>query len=277
MARLEMHFNGTFALKREEVSRILKAASEEKALDDTLQGLMDRTNLGNAKVGKIKGWAERGGLVKGKHLTPEGELVYKLDPYLESDITNWLMHFYLSFGSKGLQKPPDKVADWGGWSYFVYSFLPQYKAFTVADLVHSTTIFEEKSDVISSRFSFILRAYTEPQALASCNFLTKQGNKQDEVYYAYNTNLPNSYLIGYFLAKLWQRDFGDTSSVCTDDIIGQKMGLAPVLGIDTSMLQNCLNHMESLAIIEQRRAVSPAQIIRRWDDPITLLEKAYAY
>ncbi|MBF2068022.1 MAG: DUF4007 family protein [Calothrix sp. C42_A2020_038] len=273
MARLEMHFNGTFAFKREEVSRILKAASEEKALDDTLESLMERTNLGNAKVGKIKSWAERGGLVKGKYLTPEGKLVCKLDPYLESNITCWIIHFYLSFGSKGLQKPPNIPDDWGGWPYFIYTFLPQYKVFTATDLLNcGSAIFEEKSDVISQRFSFILRAYTEPYALASCGFLTKQGDE----YYAYNTNLENCYLVGYFLAKLWERDFGATTSVLTDDILNQKMGLAPVLGIDASTLQSCLNQMEILAIIEQRRAVSPAQIIRRWDDPMTLLEKAYA-
>lgn len=272
MARLEMHFNGTFALKREEVSRILKAASEEKALDDTLENLMDRTNLGNAKVGKIKGWTERSGLVKGKHLTPEGEIVWQLDPHLKLYITCLLMHFYLSFGSKGLQKPPNEPSDWGGWSYFVYSFLPQNKVFKATDLLNSGgAIFEEKSDVISQRFSFILRAYTEPYALGSCGFLTKQ----DDEYYAYNTNLENYYLIGYFLAKLWERDFGATTSVLTDDILNQKMGLVPVLGVDTSTLQSYLNQMEILGIIEQRRAVSPAQIIRRWDDPMTLLEKAY--
>ncbi|GJD20077.1 hypothetical protein RIVM261_050330 [Rivularia sp. IAM M-261] len=273
MARLEMHFNGTFALKREEVSRILKAASEEKALDDTLKDLADRTSLGGPKVGKIKSWAERSGLVKGKHLTSEGELVWKLDPYLELYITYWLMHFYLSFGSKGLQKPPNQTYDWGGWSYFVYSFLPQNKVFTATDLLNSGgAIFEEKSDVISQRFSFILRAYTESQALASCGFLTKQGEK----YYAYNNNLDNYYLIGYFLAKLWERDFGATTSVLTHDILNQKMGLAPVLGVDASTLQRYLNEMGTLEIIEHRRTVSPAQIIRRWDDPMTLLEKAYA-
>lgn len=273
MARLEMHFNGTFALKREEVSRILQAASEKKALDDTLENLMARTSLGNAKVGKIKSWAERGGLVKGKHLTPEGELVCKLDPYLEIYVTCWLMHFYLSFGSKGLQKPPNTPADWGGWSYFVYSFLPQYKVFTATDLHDcSSAIFEEKSKVISERFAFILRAYTDSQGLASSGFLTKYS----EQYYAYNTNLENYYLIGYFFAKLWERDFGATTSVLMDDILNQQMGLAPVLGVDASTLQSCLNQMETLAIIEQRRAVSPAQIIRRWNDPMTLLEKAYA-
>lgn len=268
-----MHFNGTFALKREEVSRILKAASEEKALDDTLENLMDRTNLGNAKVGKIKSWAERGGLVKGKHLTPEGELVWQLDPHLKLYITCLLMHFYLSFGSKGLQKPPNETYDWGGWSYFVYSFLPQNKVFTATDLLNSgSAIFEEKSKVISERFGFILRAYTEPYGLASSGFLTKQGDE----YYAYNTHLENYYLIGYFLAKLWERDFGATTSVLTDDILNQKMGLAPVLGVDTSTLQSYLNQMEILGIIEQRRAVSPAQIISRWNDPMTLLEEAYA-
>lgn len=269
-----MHFNGTFALKREEITRILKAAIEEKGLDDTLESLMERTNLGNAKVGKIKSWATRAGLVKGKRATPEGELVWRVDQYLASDISQWLMHFYLSFGEKGLAKVPSTPAEWGGWSYFVYTFLPQYSVFGEEDLRNSSSsIFDEKSEIIFQRLSFILRAYTESQALGSCGFLTQR----DKQYYAGNPNLPNCYLIGYFLAKLWERDFGNTTSVLTDDILVQTMGLAAVLGIDTSTLQNYFNQMETLAIIEQRRAVSPAQIIRRWDDPMTLLEKAYAY
>jgi hypothetical protein len=42
-----------------------------------------------------------------------------------------------------------------------------------------------------------------------------------------------------------------------------------------AVLQDQLNILETYNIIEQRRAVPPFQIIPRWDDPLTLLEKAY--
>ncbi len=273
MAKLQLHFNGNFPLKKEEISRILQAASEQKGLNDDLQGLMDRTSLGNAKVGRIKSWAIRAGLIKDNRPSPKGEIVWRLDPYLESNITDWLLHFYLSFGDKGLEQPPDNPADWGGWSYFVYSFLPQHSIFTGDKLLDcSASVFEEERKIIATRMKFVLRAYTESQALASCKFLTLEKDQ----YFAGNAHLPNPFLIGYFLAKLWERDFGDTTSVLTDDILEQKMGLAPILGIETETLQQCLNQLETLALIEQRRTVSPAQIIRRWHDPLTLLEKAYA-
>jgi len=53
------------------------------------------------------------------------------------------------------------------------------------------------------------------------------------------------------------------------------MGLTPVLGLEPDTTQEQLDKLESLALIEQRRSVPPFQIVRRWDDPLELLEKAY--
>lgn len=272
MVKIQLHFNGSFALKKEEIRKIIGAAAEAKGLNDSLPNLMDRTSLGNAKVGRMKSWAIRAGLVKNNHLTPEGKIVWNLDPYLQSTTTEWLMHFYLCSGDKGLQQPPNEPADWGGWSYFVYNFLPQHRLFTIEDFQQSCSlVFEEESKVIEQRIRYILRAYTDQDALINCQFITLKNHK----YTSGNANLPSPYLIGYFLAKLWQRD-GNTTSVLTDDIFQQKMGLSYILGKESETFQECLNQLETLAIIEQRRTVSPAQIIRRWDDPLTLLEKAYA-
>lgn len=223
----------------------------------------------------MRSWAVRAGLITNKRLSRVGEIVWRLDPQLDTNVTNWLMHFYLSFGDKGLKQPPDNLADWGGWSYFVYTFLPQYSTFTIDALIqHSASIFEEEiSNNLTKNFKIMLRAYTEPDALASCKFI--QALEEDK-FIAGNANIPNPYTLGYLLAKLWERDFGDTTSVLTDDILQQRMGLAPVLGIDSESLQKHLDALEAFAIIEQRRTVSPAQIIRRWDNPLSLLEKAYA-
>jgi hypothetical protein len=274
MSNLQLHFNGNFPFKKIEIRRILQAATEEKGLNDSLENLMARTSLGNAKVGRIKSWATRAGLIQNHRPTPEGEMIWRIDPDLESDITDWLMHFYLSFGDKGLQKLADSPAAWGGWPYLVYVFLPEHPTFTATEFIEQAdSVFKEDYQVIARRVKFIFRAYTEPQALAACKFLVLE-NSQYRVGYS---RLPNSYLLGYFLAKLWERDFQSEGSVLTESILNQKMGLAPVLGINPETLQGELNSLEAYGIIEQRRAVPPFQIIPRWDNPLVLLEKAYEY
>ncbi|MCF4967141.1 DUF4007 family protein [Nostoc sp. CMAA1605] len=281
MPKLQLSFHGTFALKKEDLLKILQVCIEEKGLNDTKERLMERTGLGNQKVTPMKSWAVRTGLVSNNHLSPEGKVVLDKDIYLESLITDWLMHFYLSFGDKGLAKPPNDPSEWGGWSYLVYNFLPKHRIFTFDDLVqHSATIFgQETEEKLIKNFTMVLKVYALPlnkkeeSPLKGCKFITLE----DEKFIIGNAALPNPYLIAYFLAKLWKRDFGNATSVLTSEILEQKMGLAPILGVEKEVLQEQLNQLETLALIEQRRTVSPSQVIRRWDDPIDLLEKAYGY
>jgi len=130
---------------------------------------------------------------------------------------------------------------------------------------------QEATKSLIKNFKFVLRAYTEEQALANCKFLTQE----DDQYVAGQANLPNPYLMGYLLAKLWERDRQNDKSALTESILNHPMGLAPVLGISAAATQEQLNTLESYGITEQRRAVPPFQIIPRWDSPLTLLEKAY--
>ncbi|WP_017302750.1 hypothetical protein [Spirulina subsalsa] len=273
MAEHQLGFFGTFSLKKEELRRILDVAAEDSGLEGSTQDLMAKTNLGNAKVGRVKAWATRTGFLDGKTLSSAGRLIHQRDPYLESPLTDWFMHFYLSFGDQGIKPPPQTPEDWGGWCYFVFSFLPQYPQFTLEELRnHYIKIFEQKGAAASKKVDFIVKAYTEPDALVSCQFLTQKSHQ----YSKGNSLLPNPYLIGYFLAQLWQRDFSREGSVLTESILTQYMGLAPILGITPEALQTQLNTLEAYGLIEQRRTVPPYQIIARWSDPLTLLEKAYA-
>lgn len=276
MPELQLSFHTTFALKKEDILRILKVASEEKGLKDTAQSLIEKTGLGNKKLGPMKSWSIRSGLVDrntGK-LTPEGAIILAQDPYLESPISDWLMHFHLSFGDKGLVSPPTALADWGGWSWFVYAFLPQHKTFTRQELEgYAGSVFTKATKNLAKDLNILLRAYIEPHALSGCGFVKSFEKDQ---FIAGQANQPNDYLVAYFLAQLWQRDFGDTNSVQTREILQQSMGLEEVLGIATETLQTILDRLETLALIEQNRAVSPAEIVRRWHNPLDLLEKAYA-
>lgn len=274
MSKLQLSFHGTFALKKEDLLKILHVATNAKGLNDSRDGLMDRTGLGNEKVLRIKSWALRSGLITDTTFSPEGKIVWKHDPQLQSLSTDWLMHFHLSLGDKGLQSTPSNPADWGGWTYLIYDFLPKNRAFTTENLVYeASTVFDDGEKLITKNLRYALRAYLESDALAACEILTSPSKDK---FLCGNPRLPNSNMIGYFLAKLWQRDFGNPTSVNTDDILNHPMGLAKVLSIDSETCQSQLNALEAKGIIEQRRTVSPFQVIRRWDSPLELLEESYA-
>ncbi|MBR8827709.1 MAG: DUF4007 family protein [Gomphosphaeria aponina SAG 52.96 = DSM 107014] len=274
MAKLQLSFHTTFALKKEDIIKVMQVAASEKGLSDSLENLMEQTGLGNKKITPMKTWTTRAGLLEGAKLSSAGEIVWKYDPQLESSTTEWLMHFYLSLGRYGVKELPPEPAEWGGWTYFVYDFMPQNGSFSLEDLVQtSASIFEEENNKkLMKNLRILLRAYTEAKALAGIKYVQKvERNK----YMAGEKIMPNTYMVGYLLAKIWERDFGEESSVLTDDILHKKMGLGSVLGIGSEGLQEQLDKLESLSLIEQRRSVSPYQVIRRWDDALSLLEKAY--
>jgi len=279
MPEFNLSFHGTFALKKEDILRMLKVAEEEKGANDTKQDLMSRTGLGNEKVLRIKAWSIRSGLVDritGK-LTPQGAIVRKHDPYLQSPITDWLMHFYLSFGDHGLAAPPSDAAEWGGWTWFIYTFLPTHPSFSRSTLDNAANqIYEtekKKAKSISDDLLKVLKAYTDKKdALSQINFL--QSPEKDR-YTAGAPKLANVYLIGYLLAKIWERDFSSRQSVIIDEIIKHPIGLAPVLGLHPHDLQARLDLLEAYGLLEQNRTVPPYQAIARWNSPLDLLQKAY--
>ena len=276
MSKLQLSFHTSFALKKEDIRKILIAAQEEPGLSESLENLIGKTGLGNKKVGRMKSWSARSGLVRKNKLSPEAEKVLANDPYLKSTVTEWFMHFYLSFGDKGLTPPPESPAELGGLTWFVYSFLPEQFAFTTDGLTYEASqVFEdETSKKLEKNFRYVLRAYIESEALESCEFIQSMTK---EKYIAGEASLPNPYLICYFLAKLWQRDYGNTTSVVTDEVLNHKIGLAPVLGLEPAALQKQLDKLETFGLIEQRRTVPPFQIVRRWDAPLALLDQAYAF
>ncbi|NJK99764.1 MAG: DUF4007 family protein [Spirulinaceae cyanobacterium SM2_1_0] len=272
MPKLQLGFHTTFALKKEDVRKVLNAASSEVGLKDSPDNLLVRTGLGNRKIGPVQSWAARAGLIANKRLSPEGEIVLRHDPYLDSLITDWLMHFYLSFGSNSLAQPPDDPADWGGWTWFVYDFAPRHTDFTADQLTQaSSDIFDDSPKLLAKNFKYLLRAYTEPQALKGCQYLTFSGNS----YSTQNPSLPNPYLIGYFLAKLWQRDYPGQTCQLTETILNQPYGIAPILSLWPEQIQPHLNDLETRGPIAQLSRDSPSQIVPRWSDPLELLDQAY--
>jgi hypothetical protein len=275
MSKLQLSFHGTFVLKKEDLLKMLSAAQEPEGLALKRADLEARTGLGNEKVLRIKSWAMRCGLVDKKHLTPAGKIIIENDPYLEHLSTEWFMHLHLSFGDHGITPPPLTPDQWGGWTYFIFDFLKTRSHFTLDSLTDQClqTFDEPNRNPVLKNLRILLRTYTETEAIAQPQILTK--HNKDE-YHANPPNLPPAPLIGYALSQLWQRDFPDQTSLLTEKILTQPYGLCDLFRIDPDTLQTHLNHLETLGIVEQRRTVPPNQIVRRWSDPLHLLAQAYS-
>ena len=295
MPKLQLGFHRTFALKKPDLLKLLSVGNTDIGLNDSLKTLMNKTGLGTNKLPAMKSWAVRAGLIDEDNLlTPECRIILEKDHYLESNVTDWFIHFNLSFGHYSpLQRTPDFPSQFGGWSYFVYTFLPKYQEFTLDDLVEkSSEIFTQDSlNSIKKNFRILIRAYSEKEGIAGCKLIQKKNNN------IYGVIVPDIsqpfmiYIIGYVLAILWKRDFAKKSSILLDEILHQKMGILPVFAIDETQKTKVLDGLESNQIIQKRTAqphligTKPKsdntnkniQVIKCWSNPLDLLIKAYEH
>jgi hypothetical protein len=230
----------------------------------------------NAAIRNAKQWAIAANLIDDRGLTQEGSIVITRDPYLETTVTDWSIHFNLSSHDRSL------------WKYFVYDFLPEYPTFAKYELLNCAIdkFTAELPERLKKNVGSILKLYTESQAISKNQFLTL-----DRKSYSIGTpDLSNPYTTGYLLAKIWEREFNDRAVVSVDRIIDIEMRLTDLLGIDSERLRQQLDILAELEIVEQRSnqphlpGTKPPrkqddersyQVYRCWNTPSELLEKAY--
>jgi hypothetical protein len=221
-------------------------------------------------------WATTAQLLSDQGLTPEGILVATKDPYLETAVTDWLLHFHLSSGDRSL------------WAYVVHDFLPRHPTFAKDELFHycKESFTAESPNTLNQAIRVILKAYTDTQAIANNKFITYH----KPLYSTGQPDLSNFYTTGYLLAKVWERNFKAQASVLVDQILDAPIGLASILGISNEQLRQQLDLLAKHNIIEQRSAkphivgaTPPIEsdtnhiylVVRCWQTPLELLEKAY--
>lgn len=236
----------------------------------------DRADLKSAKLQAAKQWAMMAGLVNERGLTTEGRLVITKDPYLETTVTDWLIHFYLSNSNQSL------------WNYFVYQFLPDHSEFVQVDLIEDVTksFVLESPQKLQKAIQALLKTYVDPQSIANLHFLT-----QDQKSYSTgNSDLSNVYTTGYLLAKVWEQEFSARTAILVDELLDLQRSFQSLLGINREQLRQQLGILAKCEIVERRSAkpslagtkpetvedqASSYQIYRCWNSAEELLEKAY--
>jgi hypothetical protein len=227
-------------------------------------------------IRNAKQWAIASNLIDNRGLTAEGIIVITKDPYVETTVTDWLIHFHLS------------SIELSFYQYIVYEFLPEYSTFTQDRLLSraSERFSLSSPDKLAQNIRSLLKTYTDSQGIAKNQFL----NKECKLYSIGNPDLSNFYITGYLLAKIWERDFENSPTVLVDRIIEAPQGLGKLLGIDEERLRQQLDILASHEIIEQR-SIKPYiagtkppkkqpdersyQVYRCWNNASELLEQAY--
>jgi Protein of unknown function (DUF4007) len=245
-------------------------------LAQSLQPNSQTASLSAQTLRRARQWAIAANLLDENGLTPEGHLVITKDPYLETTVTDWVIHFYLSLDNYSL------------WHYFIYEFLQEHVSFTQEELLNSCTrrFINESPDKLRKSIRLILKAYIEAEAISKNRFLIQK----EKTYSIGDSDLSNPYTVGYFLAKSWDQKYKTRSTVLVDEILDVEMGLITVLGISQEQLRQQLDVLAQHEIIEQR-SLKPHfaenkpkikdeqelsyQIYRTWNSPIEILEKAY--
>ncbi|MDX2229692.1 MAG: DUF4007 family protein [Leptolyngbyaceae cyanobacterium bins.349] len=216
------------------------------------------------------------GWLNAQGLTPEGQLVATKDPYLETTVTDWVMHYHCSVMPGSL------------WHYLVYQFFPEHQSFTQDELIsHCTDHFLiESKEALKKSLKLILKTYTKEDAIAKSKFIILQ-QKQFSIGHP---ELSNIYTTSYLLAKFWEQYFPSVSSVLVDRILEHENSFCCVLGITQDLLREQLETLAEHGIIELRSAkpsisgTKPPikekhetvyQVYRCWDSPLELLERAY--
>lgn len=205
----------------------------------------------------------------------EGMVVWDNDPQLQHPTTNWLMHLFLSFSGNGFRCPPPTPSEWGGWTYFVYGFLPGRERFSIDDLVSDSLWFfsEPNWELLRTNFRYVLRAYTEKHALGALGWLHLIERNHFAVGPA---NHPNLYFFAYALAKFWERDFNDLKIVAEADIFRQPLGLRQVLRMGAQTFVERLSRLETLGVVSLQQNKSGIMVVRNWEDPLEFLRLAYS-
>ena len=193
--------------------------------------LAAQTGLTTAAFRNATQWARAANLLDDRGLPPGRHKA----PYLETTVTDWLIHFHLSLGDRSL------------WHYFVYEFLPKHSLFTQEELLDSCIeVFSTESpDQLKKSLRLILKTYTEPQAIAKNKFLMQNKKR----YSTGDSDLSNPYAVGYLLAKIWERDFKLQSAVLIDEIVNAEMRLANVLGTNREHLRQQLDILAKYEIV----------------------------
>lgn len=157
------------------------------------------------------------------------------------------------------------------WHYFVHKFLPEKYEFTLDNLKQGLKNEFPDTKLSSINPGILLESYRNSEGMNSLNFIV---SVEKDVYCKGIPNIPNPYIVGYILAKIWEREHPDNVTI-PFSALNQPNHLLNTMNISENGILKYLDKLKSDGIIDLMRSVKPFQIVKQWNNSSELLEKAY--
>ena len=207
--KIQLNFHKKIKFVLGEASEMLNLIYEREleGLSNKVSNLKDSSIFGPNKVTALLSWLKGFEFIKldknrGYILTANGKYIFEQDPQFKSDITHFIMHYFMSKNSIL-------------WNFFITEFLPYNSVFSREDLTYEIQEFFNLNKIsdASKHILPILNFY-----LAD-NFMIKAFDKDllsinaNNSFISNNINPPNIYVFLFCLNDWWQNNFKDSMSV----------------------------------------------------------------
>lgn len=270
---MSLTFHQTFFLECDNLAKVLSLIVGNPHISNV--EISDATGIGIGKdprQGKVQptlDYMVYSGLVKpcsdkGRklELTDVAKIILENDEWLKKPCSHWVMHYFLS--------RKDSQAE--AWAFFIHEFLPRFSDFDRTVLEKELeNKFGERVKVKSINPGVLLSTYLDNNSLGRIRIIREPKKKS---YTKTDPYIPNTYLVSYILAEIWETTHFDRSMISPDEL-SESGHLGTAMALNKTDLQYWVDEMTSLGIVGQMREAPPYQIVRHWNDKLELLRKAY--
>lgn len=275
MGLVNLSFHQTFGLNFRDIGSLVKSISKNPYYDNF--EISEESGIGIGKLpdkGKVLPtikWADYAGIIEveyeGKQrvlkLSPEGKILFEYDPYFQSTITAWFVHYNLS-------KPPIEKEK-SAWHFLIQKFLPGRYEFTRKDLIHGLEAEFPDAKIKSINPGVLLNSYIEDNAMNNLNII-EQVDKNS--FRKGISNIPNPFVLGFIFAKIWEREYPNRMTIPFGHL-NEPNHLLSTMNISEDRALNYLAQLKNEGIYDLNKVVMPFDIMRHNLDSKEILKLAF--
>lgn len=268
--RIGTMFHETFSLSRPAISTVLSVINTVDLSQGLHATLRDHTHLGKNYVKAMPQYARGCGLLTmDNQLTVFGSHALRFDPLLDTQATQWLMHYYMS--------APHGPGP-GFWHEFVQSRFRYGDEFTknsladqLIDHISTVELKELKLDSANSAANAFVGTYTKDDGLRRLGII----ESVNERFRILEPDPPSVWVFAVALLDFWQYQFPNQVTINLDELYTDG-GLTSIFMIGAGRINQYLRSLQQEGIVDVYRVAPPYQVVLLNPDATFVLDRLYS-
>jgi len=269
--RIGTMFHESFSLSRPAIGAVMSVIETEELSGGLHATLRQQTHLGKNYVKAMPQYARGCGLLTlDNQPTAFGTRALNSDPLLETQTTQWLMHYFLS-----TPHGPGPAF----WHEFVktrFRFGDELTKSSLAeqlvDFVNSSESKKLKLNSATSTANIFVGTYTKDDGLGRLGLMEEVGDS----YRILESDPPPVWAFAVALLDFWQFQFPNRVTINLDELYADG-GLTNIFMIGEGRINRYLRTLQQEGIVDVFRVAPPYQVVLLKPDPTLALDRLYTH